>query len=377
MIKPSIDQRAYRVVRLTNNLEVLLISDLNTTKCSASMSVGVGTFQDDDDTNGLAHFFEHMLFLGSKSFPSPSLFDSHLSEYFGSTNAFTEEEKTTFYFEVGWKGFDTSLNMFSRMFAEPLLDFKLMNKEIEAVNSENDKNLGNDNWREHQLIRSLANPKHPFSKFGTGNKYTLGSVEGQILHQKIKNFYKKFYVPENMKLVVQGNVEMNNLQDLVTKIFSDIRLDTLQKETTMKYGQIYTKESAFTRENLGKILWFKKIASTINLDFIFVMDEIFSKYKTKPYDYITYMLKFSAENSFVNYLKTKKWITKLDAGIISTLTTFSQFAVSISLTEEGFKNVDAIIDLVFDYLNMIRSKGVNADVYNEISTIYANNFKYI
>ena len=377
MKKPEIDHRTYRVVRLTNNLEVTLISDLNTTKCSASMALGVGTFQDDDDTYGLAHFFEHMLFLGSKSFPSPSNFDNHLSEYFGTTNAFTAEEKTIFYFDIGGKGFDTALHMFSRMFAEPLLDYSLMNKEIEAVNSENDKNLNNDNWRQNQLIRSLANPHHPFSKFGTGNKFTLGSIEGQVLHHKIKNFYKKYYVPENMKLVVQGNVEMNLLQEIVTKYFSDIRLDTLQKEPELKYGEINTKENAFYKENLGKVVWFKKLSSSISLDFIFILEEVNSKYKTKPYDYIIYMLKYSAEKSFVNYLKNLKWVTRMDAGIINSFTSFSEFAITISLTEEGFKNVDIIVELVFGYLGMLRSKGVDQEIFKEIQSINENKFRYL
>lgn len=375
MIKSLIDPRSYRVVRLTNNLEALLISDPKATKCSASMSLGVGTFQDDDDTYGLAHFFEHMLFLGSKSFPSPSMFDNHLSEYFGSTNAFTQEEKTTFYFDIGWKGFETALHMFSRMFAEPLLDYSLMNKEIEAVNSENDKNLNNDNWRQHQLIRSLSNPRHPFSKFGTGNKATLGGIEAQILHQKIKNFYKKYYVPENMKLVVQGNVEMDILQGIVTKYFSDIRLDTLQREPEMRYGQINTKENPFYKESLGKVVWFKKLSSSISLDFIFIMDEVNSKYKTKPYDYISYLLKFSAEKSFVNYLKNLKWATGLDAGMINSFTSFSEFVITIKITEEGFKNVDVIVELVYGYLSMIRNKGVNPEIYKEIASIYENKFR--
>ena len=63
MIKPLVDDRKYRVIKLTNNLEVLMISDVSTSRCSSSMSVGVGSFQDDDDILGLAHFTEHMIFL--------------------------------------------------------------------------------------------------------------------------------------------------------------------------------------------------------------------------------------------------------------------------------------------------------------------------
>ena len=60
--KPQIDERKYRVIRLANQLEVMIVSDPNTSTCAASMAVGIGSFYD-EDINGLAHFFEHMLFL--------------------------------------------------------------------------------------------------------------------------------------------------------------------------------------------------------------------------------------------------------------------------------------------------------------------------
>ena len=63
VIKPRVDERKYRVIRLANNLEALLISDAKSSTCAASMSVGVGSFYDDKNINGLAHLFEHMLFL--------------------------------------------------------------------------------------------------------------------------------------------------------------------------------------------------------------------------------------------------------------------------------------------------------------------------
>lgn len=65
VLKPRIDDRKYRAIKLSNNLEAFLISDQNTVTCAASMSVGVGSFFDDNNVPGLAHFFEHMLFLVS------------------------------------------------------------------------------------------------------------------------------------------------------------------------------------------------------------------------------------------------------------------------------------------------------------------------
>ena len=63
------DDRAYRIIKLQNNLQALLISDPKTDKAAASLSVGVGHLSDPDDRPGLAHFCEHLLFMVTK--PSP------------------------------------------------------------------------------------------------------------------------------------------------------------------------------------------------------------------------------------------------------------------------------------------------------------------
>ena len=63
MIKPFSDNRQYRLIKLSNNLEVLMISDPDSSSSAASLSVGVGSFNDDSEIPGLAHFCEHMIFL--------------------------------------------------------------------------------------------------------------------------------------------------------------------------------------------------------------------------------------------------------------------------------------------------------------------------
>ena len=80
-----------------------------------------------------------------------------------------------------------------------------MEKEINAVNSENEKNLNDDTWRQNQVLRTISNPKSPFHKFGTGNNKTLNSQGLLTLNQKLFSFYKQYYVPSNMRLVVSCN----------------------------------------------------------------------------------------------------------------------------------------------------------------------------
>lgn len=58
--KPSLDDRDYRVVRLENDLEVLLVHDPDTDKASAALDVNVGNFSDEDGMPGMAHAVEHV-----------------------------------------------------------------------------------------------------------------------------------------------------------------------------------------------------------------------------------------------------------------------------------------------------------------------------
>lgn len=64
--KPELDDRSYRVVRLPNKFEALLVHDPTTDKASASVNVKVGNFLDNDDMPGMAHAVEHLLFMGTR-----------------------------------------------------------------------------------------------------------------------------------------------------------------------------------------------------------------------------------------------------------------------------------------------------------------------
>lgn len=64
--KPLLDDRTYRVIKLPNDLEALLIHDPDTDKAAAAMDVNVGAFSDAEDMPGMAHAVEHLLFMGTE-----------------------------------------------------------------------------------------------------------------------------------------------------------------------------------------------------------------------------------------------------------------------------------------------------------------------
>ena len=116
------DEREYAAVTLDNGLQVLMVSDANTEKSAAALSVGVGAFSDPMDFQGMAHYLEHMLFMGSEKYPDPSEFSNLIALNSGEWNAFTKKESTNYHFQIAHSGLEKTLDVFSQFFINPLLD---------------------------------------------------------------------------------------------------------------------------------------------------------------------------------------------------------------------------------------------------------------
>ena len=113
--KSEEDKRLYRGLELNNGIkvgiwsiptliktriQVLLISDETTDKSAAALDVHIGHMSDPVNLPGLAHFCEHMLFLGTEKFPDENEYSKFLSQHGGSFNAFTSSDHTNYYFDV-------------------------------------------------------------------------------------------------------------------------------------------------------------------------------------------------------------------------------------------------------------------------------------
>jgi len=143
ILKSEEDKRLYRGLKLDNGIKVLLISDPTTDKSACCLSCEIGHMSDPFDLPGLAHFVEHMLFLGTKKYPNENEYSSFLSKNSGSSNAATYPDLTKFYFDVMPEKFEDAVDRFSQFFIAPLFTESATLREINAVHSEHEKNLGN------------------------------------------------------------------------------------------------------------------------------------------------------------------------------------------------------------------------------------------
>lgn len=109
-----------------------------------------------------------MLFLGTQKFPNENGYTKFLAEHGGSSNASTHTDHTNYYFDIVPDQLFNALDRFSQFFIAPLFTSSATEREINAVNSEHEKNVASDMWRLDQLDRYSGDQNHPFHKFGTG-----------------------------------------------------------------------------------------------------------------------------------------------------------------------------------------------------------------
>ena len=150
--KHPLDKSESRTLVLDNGLKVLMVSDPDLNLSSASMAVDVGSFKDPLDALGLAHFLEHMLFLGTEKYPEEGEYKEYLSQNGGYANAYTSRDHTNYHFQVFPDAFEGALDRFAQFFIAPLFTEDFTQREKNAVDSEFELYLENDTWRNQRMF---------------------------------------------------------------------------------------------------------------------------------------------------------------------------------------------------------------------------------
>ncbi|KAG8523499.1 Insulin-degrading enzyme [Galemys pyrenaicus] len=340
IVKSPEDKREYRGLELANGIKVLLISDPTTDKSSAALDVHIGSLSDPPNIAGLSHFCEHMLFLGTKKYPKENEYSQFLSEHAGSSNAFTSGEHTNYYFDVSHEHLEGALDRFAQFFLCPLFDESCKDREVNAVDSEHEKNVMNDAWRLFQLEKATGNPKHPFSKFGTGNKYTLETrpnQEGIDVRQELLKFHSTYYSSNLMAICVLGRESLDDLTNLVVKLFSEVENKSVPLPEF--------PEHPFQEEHLKQLYKIVPIKDIRNLYVTFPIPDLQKYYKSNPGHYLGHLIGHEGPGSLLSELKSKV-------------------------------HVEDIILHMFQYIQKLRAEGPQEWVFQECKDLNAVAFRF-
>ena len=218
--------RKYSYDILKNKIKYVLVQDKKIDTSYVSIVVKAGNVNESKKFQGLAHFLEHMLFLGSKKYTQPDYFDEFLNQNGGGSNATTGEFETTYFYEVNTNALEKSLDIFSRFFIDPLFDKNSIDKEVKIIQSEHDKNISNDYRIIYYLVNKLSKKNSQINKFGTGNLKTLNK-KGTI--EAMKEFYNDYYCSDNISISIISSINLEKLNSYVKKYFGLIKYKKSKK----------------------------------------------------------------------------------------------------------------------------------------------------
>ena len=358
LIIPKNETRIFDTEILKNGIKTICVYDKDTDKTSVTVAINIGSYSNPKKYQGLAHFLEHMLFLGSKKYPDEDYFNINIKKYGGSSNAWTDMFETVYYFSVFNDGVEHLMDIFSRFFIDPLFNNNAVQREINAVNSEHQKNINNDNWKIQQVIRNLANKDNKFNTFATGSNKTM---DKKTIRNAMIEFYNDYYVSENISISIVSNINIKNQKKLLKSTFGNIPFK-LKKEITIQ-RPIY--------DNLGKT--YQMIPST-DIQKILYIWEINSGFTdaNKIYTIICELLLTQQKNSFINFLKVNGLIQNCSINIYYEI---GIFCLYINLTKLGLTKLNEIDGYIRYTINNILSKDLTKfiEYYKKIYQINFDN----
>ncbi|MCE2572416.1 insulinase family protein [Motilimonas eburnea] len=364
------DDRDYKVITLDNQLEVLLVSDPSAKNSAATIAVPVGSMHNPDTQLGLAHYLEHMLFLGSERYPEINDYSKFMRLNGGYTNAYTAQDRTVYGFEVNDKVYGEALDRLGDVMRAPLLDEHYADKERSTVNAEQQTYKGHDGRKLYALERFTLNPDHPMSRFSTGDLETLKDKPGSKLQDELVTFFNAYYSANLMKAVLYGPRDLATQEQLAKQYLTQI--PNRDAKTPLILAPLVTEKELAIEASL-------KPSSDIKvLKMSFVMPSFAEFYPYKPGIFVSRILGSDRSGTLSDYLQQAGLIESLMAGFDARYSpTDSSMTVQFQLTDAGVRQQDKIIAATFAYIELIKQTGVTQAQYQALEQSLTNSFAYL
>ena len=351
-VKSPNDQRDYRNVVLANGLRALLIHSPGSVS-AAAVSVARGSHHEPDAHLGIAHFVEHMLFIGTDRYPKVDEFGEFVLKHGGDTNAYTEVDRTTYYFDIEAEHLPEALDRFAQFFISPRFDPDYLQREKHAVQAEYQMQQKADEWRSYALHKQFVNPEHPWSRFDWGSLESLRTVGVA----EARGFFQTNYSADTMALAVLGDADLDTLEKLVEERFGDV--------VNRRLGPRPTNPPLYEGVVLPVSYAWQTVSQTRTISFRFPVPPNRPHYSSKPGEFLTSLVGHEGSGSLHDVLSRRGWIDDLVATSFDQDDGDGAFDIEVTLTEAGKSHVDEIVDLTYAWIDLIRREGIEDWRYRE------------
>ncbi|GGM15244.1 coenzyme PQQ synthesis protein F [Pseudomonas asuensis] len=326
--------------RLPNGLTVILAHVPRLKRTSAAIRIAAGSHDVDRAWPGLAHFLEHLLFLGTDTYPADEGLMPYVQRHAGQVNASTGDRLTDFFFEVPPVALEGGLIRLCDMLAHPHFALEGQRREREVIHAEfiawsRDIRTHRLAWMMHPLSRH-----HPARAFHAGNRYSL-LVPNTRFQTALKAFHARFYQAGQMTLALVGPQPLDELRQLAVLHGSQFN--------TGEHVQQTPPPALLPAETVKPI----PLPDANTLGLMFALESLPAE-SSEAIDCLSHWMHAEHDGGLIDRLRKKGWIKTLK---LETLYRFEQqavLAVEIALTEAGAKEASQVARAFFDWLAFLK-----------------------
>lgn len=363
-LSSAFSEREVEKIVLKNGLQAYLISDPFVQQSAAAVVVEAGSWEDPEEYPGMAHFVEHLLFMGTETYPKESEYSQFIKDHGGLENAFTSEDKTVYMFSVDTQIYNPALDRFSHFFIDPLFSTGCIGRELHAVDQEHAKNLENDLERQYMVIKETGNPDHPNCHFSCGNQETLSRIPLSVL----KDWYREHYTANRMHLVMISSLPIAEMRNLAVAKFSPI-------VSTVHWKKL-PQASLLTGQQKGSMFFIKPIKDLKMLTLCWEIPSTFASNLDEKFpEFIAYILNKEVKGSLLAKLKKENMAKKLIVSCPRLSKDQCLFSIEVFLTDSGLKQTDTVISYIFAALQRLKLELLD-DLFKEFKTICTQRLTY-
>ena len=345
-------------IRLNNGVQAYLISDPKASDSAAAVSVRVGSWNDPIEAPGMAHFVEHLLFMGTRKFPRESDFMQYIRDRGGNYNGMTLPDRTVYGFSVPHEGFEGGLDRFSHFFIDPLFASGAVYREKNAIHHEfydSIEDVGSRIWR---VLKATGSPSHPNAIFSCGNLESLGGVSPS----HVKQWYADHYIGSNINLVILSPLLLEELCSLVVEKFCSVvtgeakSLDYSAPFTALRQKGHFLNIDAGSNHRSLNMLWEVPV-------------EVIQRAGIMPMQVIDLAIDHDQGRSLSDFLHERDLATDVSIDYHKIEKEHMLFEISVDLTSQGVEQVEDVIATCFQALEGLRSKGALPSLQDHVAQL--------
>lgn len=210
---------------LSNGLRLVHYQDTSTQMVALNIAYNVGSRDEHPQHTGFAHLFEHLMFGGSLHIPD---YDSPLQLAGGENNAWTSDDITNYYLTIPKQNVEIGFWLESDRMLSLAFDEKSLEVQRAVVIEEfKQRNLNQPYGDSSHLLREMAYTTHPYQWPTIGKE--LSHIANATMDE-VKDFFYRFYAPNNAVLAITGNITFEEAVLLTEKWFGDIPRRNVEKK---------------------------------------------------------------------------------------------------------------------------------------------------